>query len=79
MRITSTPFLVVVAAISTATVLAAIPQADWLSTAAMSLSAGVAALAMMGLAALLGARWRWVEDLFGGLDRVYEVHKWLGV
>jgi predicted ferric reductase len=79
MRITTTPFLVAIAIISTATVLAAVPQVDWVSTAAMSLSAGVAALAMMGMAALLGARWRWVEDLFGGLDRVYEVHKWLGV
>lgn len=79
MRITSTPFLSIIAAISVATVLAAIPSADWFSSAAMSLACGVAALAMMGLAALLGARWRWVEDLFGGLDRVYEVHKWLGV
>ncbi|GAB2506276.1 ferric reductase-like transmembrane domain-containing protein [Arenimonas alkanexedens] len=34
---------------------------------------------MMACAASLGARWGWVEDLFGGLDRVYEVHKWLGV
>ncbi|MBL0027542.1 MAG: ferric reductase-like transmembrane domain-containing protein [Rhodanobacteraceae bacterium] len=79
MRITTTPFLVAIATISAASVMAAIPSVDWVSTAAMSLSAGVAALAMMGMAALLGARWRWVESLFGGLDRVYEVHKWLGV
>ena len=79
MRITTTPFLVAIATISAATVLSAVPRADWVSSAAMSLSAGVAALSMMGMAALLGARWRWVEDLFGGLDRVYEVHKWLGV
>ncbi|HWT15222.1 MAG TPA: ferric reductase-like transmembrane domain-containing protein, partial [Patescibacteria group bacterium] len=79
MRITTTPFLIAIATVSTASVMAAIPNVDWVSTAAMSLSAGVAALAMMGMAALLGARWRWVESLFGGLDRVYEVHKWLGV
>jgi predicted ferric reductase len=79
MRIRTTPFLVALAAISSAVVLAAIPRADWFSSAAMSLSAGVAALSMMGMAALLGSRWRWVEGLFGGLDRVYEVHKWLGV
>lgn len=79
MRITTTPFLVAIATISAATVLSAVPRADGVSSAAMSLSAGVAALSMMGMAALLGARWRWVEDLFGGLDRVYEVHKWLGV
>jgi predicted ferric reductase len=79
MRITSTPLLVAISAISLASVLAELPPSDWVSPAAMSLAAGVAALAMMGLAALLGARWGWVEDGFGGLDRVYEVHKWLGV
>lgn len=79
MRITTTPFLAAITTISTATVLAAVPQGDWISSAAMSLSAGVAALAMMGMAAVLSARWRWLEDLFGGLDRVYDVHKWLGV
>jgi predicted ferric reductase len=79
MRIRTTPFLIALAAISSAVVVAAIPRADWFSSAAMSLSAGVAALSMMGMAALLGSRWRWVEGLFGGLDRVYEVHKWLGV
>src|SRR5690606_11092496 len=76
---TTRPFLVAIATISAATVLSAVTRADWVSSAAMSLSAGVAALTMMGMAALLGARGHWVEDLFGGLDRVYEVHKWLGV
>jgi predicted ferric reductase len=33
----------------------------------------------MASSALLGSRWRWLEGLFGGLDRVYQVHKWLGI
>ena len=59
--------------------LAQIPQDTWLTTAAMSLSLGVAALALMGLAALLGSRLRILESLLGGLDRVYLAHKWLAV
>ena len=45
----------------------------------LSLAAGVAALGLMAAAALLGSRWSWIEPLFGGLDRVYEAHKWMGV
>jgi predicted ferric reductase len=59
--------------------LAEIPREDWLTSAAISLSCGVAALSLMGAAALLGGRLKLVESLFGGLDRVYRVHKWLGV
>ncbi|WP_129645989.1 ferredoxin reductase family protein [Peristeroidobacter agariperforans] len=65
--------------VSFALVLAEIPRADWFTTAALSLSAGVAAFALMGAAALLGGRWRFIEAMFGGLDRVYLAHKWLGV
>ena len=56
-----------------------IPSGTWFGTAAASLAAGVSALALMAAAALLGARWKWVESCFGGLDRVYLVHKWLGI
>lgn len=56
-----------------------LPPATWFTTAAASLAAGVAALALMAAAAVSGARWSWVESCFGGLDRVYVVHKWLGI
>lgn len=56
-----------------------LPAKDWPTTAALSLATGVAALAMMGMGALLSARLGAVEHLLGGLDRVYLVHKWLGV
>lgn len=60
-------------------VAAEIPAVTWWSTAALSLTTGVAALSLMAAAAILGARWRWVESCFGGLDRVYLAHKWLGI
>ena len=56
-----------------------IPTSSWLSSAALSLACGVAALSLMAGSAVLGGRWRWIEGAFGGLDRVYEVHKWLGI
>src|SRR5690606_7728074 len=60
-------------------VLAVVPAATWWGTAALSLGSGIAAMSLMAAAAVLGARWKWVESAFGGLDRVYEAHKWLGV
>jgi len=40
---------------------------------------GVIAYWMMSLAVILAARPRVGEAVMGGLDRVYRVHKWLGV
>ena len=65
--------------VSIAVVAWQLPARDWPTTAALSLATGVAALAMMGMAALLSARLGAVEHLLGGLDRVYLAHKWLGV
>jgi predicted ferric reductase len=79
MRLRSAVFLPILSTVSLAAVLAEVPSGTWASTATLSLAAGVAALTMMAMAALLGSRWPWLEDVFGGLDRVYEVHKWLGV
>lgn len=69
----------VVVAVSCGLVLLAVPAATWLTTATLSLACGVAALSLMATAAILGGRWPWVESVFGGLDRVYEAHKWLAV
>jgi len=66
-------------AISIVVSLAEVPRQDWFTMATLSLSLGVASLALMGTAALLGGRFQAVESLFGGLDRVYQAHKWLGV
>jgi predicted ferric reductase len=65
--------------VSVIVTLAEIPSATWLSLAALSLSMGVAALALMAAAAILGGRWRFMESVLGGLDRVYLTHKWMAV
>jgi predicted ferric reductase len=79
MRIKSWHAILFLAALSFALVLAEIPSIHWFTTAALSLAAGVTAFSLMGAAALLGGRWRFIEAQFGGLDRVYLTHKWLGV
>jgi len=40
---------------------------------------GSVALILMGLSQLLATRWIGLETLFGGLDRIYILHKWLGI
>ncbi|WP_454828691.1 ferredoxin reductase family protein [Pseudoxanthomonas wuyuanensis] len=79
MPIKSWQAVLIPSVLSFALVAAELPQGDRLSTAAFSLSAGVAALALMAIAAMLSARVKFVESGFGGLDRVYRAHKWLGV
>src|SRR5690606_23083782 len=66
-------------ALSFALGLAEIPRSDWFTLATLSLASGVTAFSLMGTAAVLGGRWHFIEALFGGLDRVYLAHKWLGV
>ncbi|WP_340107269.1 ferredoxin reductase family protein [Pikeienuella sp. HZG-20] len=47
--------------------------------AAIGVGVGAAALVAMSEALILAARPRLLEPLFGGLDRMYRAHKWLGV
>ena len=65
--------------ITTLTLLLEIPSDTWLTSATLSMILGAAALAYMAVSCLLASRWRAVENVFSGLDRVYETHKWLGV
>ena len=67
------------ALISCAVVVVQVPGGTWLTLATLSLSSGVVAVSLMAAAAVLGSRWKFIESLFGGLDRVYLTHKWLGV
>jgi predicted ferric reductase len=39
---------------------------------------GLVGLAMFSLNFVLGARWKWIEHLFGGMNRVYIAHHILG-
>ena len=65
--------------ISFAVTLIEVPRDDVFTVAALSLASGVAALTLMAASAILGGRVKLVEAWFGGLDRVYLVHKWLAV
>ena len=40
---------------------------------------GVIAMACMSVAMILALRPRWPEAWFGGLDKMYRLHKWLGI
>lgn len=79
MRLNSPFFIGALLALSFVLVAVALPAGTRLGLPALSLGSGVSALVLMAFASVLGARWRWVESAFGGLDRVYETHKWLGV
>ena len=46
---------------------------------ALGMAFGAASIAAMSLTLILSTRPRFVEPLFGGLDRMYGVHKWLGI
>ncbi len=49
------------------------------STTAVGIAFGAGSIAAMSLALIFSARPPLVERLFGGLDRMYGVHKWLGI
>ena len=40
---------------------------------------GAVALIFMGISQVLATRFRILEPIFGGLDRIYVLHKWLGL
>jgi predicted ferric reductase len=79
MRIEPWQAILAIVLVSFATVALEFPHGPWLATAPLSLACGVAALALMASAAILSARWPLSEAAFGGLDRMYDAHKWLGI
>lgn len=54
-----------------------VPNRD--AEALLSQYLGVTALVAMGMSQLLATRIGVLEPIFGGLDRIYVLHKWLGV
>lgn len=60
-------------------VLGAWTYAPYGADTALGIAFGAAAIVAMSLALLLATRARLIEPLFGGLDRMYRVHKWLGI
>lgn len=53
--------------------------ASYGSEAAIGIAVGAAAVVAMSQTLILAARPRLLEPLFGGLDRMHRVHKWLGI
>ncbi|WP_240611649.1 ferredoxin reductase family protein [Roseovarius nitratireducens] len=53
--------------------------ASYGSDAALGIAVGAAAVVAMAQTLILAARPRLLEPLFGGLDRMYRVHMWLGI
>nr|WP_321444828.1 ferric reductase-like transmembrane domain-containing protein [uncultured Cohaesibacter sp.] len=72
-------FVVVLAPV-VITALLVIPAASWSNGETWgSLTAAGIAYSLMAVNIVLSARYRPLEKLFGGLDRVYFAHKWLGI
>ncbi|MBE2241184.1 MAG: ferric reductase-like transmembrane domain-containing protein [Burkholderiaceae bacterium] len=59
----------------------ALPQPfTWFSFRAVFVQwTGIIAIGSMSLAMLLALRPRWLEPRLGGLDKMYRLHKWLGI
>lgn len=57
--------------------------AEWIAgrdgTAMFSQYISSVAIIAMAITQLLSTRMRWLEFVFGGLDRIYIIHKWLGI
>ncbi len=77
MQVTA-PILAALAVI-TAAILGAQTYAPYGVGTALGIALGSASIAAMSLALILAARLKLLEPLFGGLDRMYGVHKWLGI
>jgi predicted ferric reductase len=72
--------VIVVAVLACAALVAPVlPSATYLTMGTASLVSGAVALSLMAFGPVLAARWPPVESAFGGLDRIYLAHKWLGI
>ncbi|HOB66214.1 ferredoxin reductase family protein [Ottowia sp.] len=72
------PILATLAVLATAA-LGLQTYAPYGTTTAVGVALGAGSITAMSLALMLSARPPRVERLFGGLDRMYGVHKWLGI
>ena len=72
------PFLVALPCLL-ALVLGFTTYASYGLEASIGIAVGAAAIVAMSETLILAARLRILEPIFGGLDRIYRVHKWLGI
>ena len=66
-------------AVMAAAVLGLQTYAPFGTTTAVGIAMGAGSIAAMGVVLILAARPPMIERLFGGLDQMYAVHKWLGI
>lgn len=66
-------------AVLAAIVMGAQTYAPFGSENALGIALGAGSTAAMSMALILSTRPKLLEPLFGGLDRMYQVHKWLGI
>lgn len=59
--------------------LALVPTGFFAFRGAMVQVTGILAMGCMSAAMILALRPRWPERWFGGLDKMYRLHKWLGI
>ncbi len=71
--------LLVASACILAGILGYTTYAPYGSEAAFGIAVGAVAVVAMGQTLILATRPRLLEPVFGGLDRMYRVHKWLGI
>ena len=55
------------------------PTGFFVLRAAMMQYSGIIAMGAMSVAMILALRPRWPEHWLGGLDKMYRLHKWLGI
>lgn len=75
----STGSLLAALAVIAAAVLGLQTYAPFGTTTAVGIAMGAGSIAAMGVVLILAARPPMIERLFGGLDQMYAVHKWLGI
>jgi len=75
----STGSLLAALAVIAAAVLGLQTYAPFGTTTAIGIAMGAGSIAAMGVVLILAARPPMIERLFGGLDQMYAVHKWLGI
>lgn len=79
-KLTLLSVIILMSALWLAANLGALPSTSFFAVRATALQyTGVIAITAMSVAMILALRPRWPERWMGGLDKMYRLHKWLGI